>query len=235
MATTDQDRVIKVGDPRMSGLDRFFKITERGSTVRDRDHRRARHVADDGLHPVRQPADPGFGHGQRGDDAPFAQVLTVTALVARRHDARDGHLRELPVRARRRPRAQRVRGVLARRRRRADVAPRDGRHRRRGPRSSRVLVLVGFREAVINAIPQDLKLAIGIGIGLFITIIGLVNGGHRGQGRGHRRHDRPGALQPARSRCSSSASPLTVDARRAAGAGRAADRDPRRRRCSRRS
>jgi adenine/guanine/hypoxanthine permease len=39
------------------------------------------------------------------------------------------------------------------------------------------LVLVGFREAVINAIPHDLKLAIGIGIGLFITIIGLVDAG----------------------------------------------------------
>jgi AGZA family xanthine/uracil permease-like MFS transporter len=40
-----------------------------------------------------------------------------------------------------------------------------------------LLVLVGFREAVINAIPHDLKLAIGIGIGLFITIIGLVDAG----------------------------------------------------------
>jgi AGZA family xanthine/uracil permease-like MFS transporter len=40
-----------------------------------------------------------------------------------------------------------------------------------------VLVVVGFREAVINAIPHDLKLAIGIGIGLFITIIGLVDAG----------------------------------------------------------
>jgi adenine/guanine/hypoxanthine permease len=40
-----------------------------------------------------------------------------------------------------------------------------------------VLVLVGFREAVINAIPHDIKLAIGIGIGLFITIIGLVDAG----------------------------------------------------------
>jgi AGZA family xanthine/uracil permease-like MFS transporter len=39
------------------------------------------------------------------------------------------------------------------------------------------LVLIGFREAVINAIPHDLKLAIGIGIGLFITIIGLVDAG----------------------------------------------------------
>jgi adenine/guanine/hypoxanthine permease len=40
-----------------------------------------------------------------------------------------------------------------------------------------LLVLVGFREAVINAIPHDIKLAIGIGIGLFITIIGLVDAG----------------------------------------------------------
>src|SRR3954471_12512399 len=39
------------------------------------------------------------------------------------------------------------------------------------------LVLVGFREAVINAIPHDLKLAIGIGIGFFIATIGLVNAG----------------------------------------------------------
>jgi AGZA family xanthine/uracil permease-like MFS transporter len=36
-----------------------------------------------------------------------------------------------------------------------------------------VLVLTGFREAVLNAIPMDLKRAIGIGIGLFIAFIGL--------------------------------------------------------------
>ena len=38
-------------------------------------------------------------------------------------------------------------------------------------------MLTGFREAVLNAIPMDLKRAIGIGIGLFLAIIGLVNGG----------------------------------------------------------
>jgi AGZA family xanthine/uracil permease-like MFS transporter len=38
-----------------------------------------------------------------------------------------------------------------------------------------VLVVTGFREAVLNAIPMDLKRAIGIGIGLFIAFIGLVN------------------------------------------------------------
>jgi AGZA family xanthine/uracil permease-like MFS transporter len=40
-----------------------------------------------------------------------------------------------------------------------------------------VLVVTGFREAVLNAIPMDLKRAIGIGIGLFIALIGLVNAG----------------------------------------------------------
>jgi AGZA family xanthine/uracil permease-like MFS transporter len=40
-----------------------------------------------------------------------------------------------------------------------------------------IFVLTGLREMVLNAIPMDLKRAIGIGIGLFIAIIGLVNGG----------------------------------------------------------
>jgi AGZA family xanthine/uracil permease-like MFS transporter len=39
------------------------------------------------------------------------------------------------------------------------------------------LVLTGFREAVLNAIPMDLKRSIGIGIGLFIALIGFVNAG----------------------------------------------------------
>jgi AGZA family xanthine/uracil permease-like MFS transporter len=40
-----------------------------------------------------------------------------------------------------------------------------------------VLVLVGFREAVMNAVPLGLKRAIGVGIGLFILFIGFANGG----------------------------------------------------------
>ena len=39
------------------------------------------------------------------------------------------------------------------------------------------LVLAGLREAVMDAIPRDLRLAIGAGIGLFIAFIGLVNAG----------------------------------------------------------
>jgi AGZA family xanthine/uracil permease-like MFS transporter len=40
-----------------------------------------------------------------------------------------------------------------------------------------ILVLIGMREAVMEAIPLELKKAIAIGIGLFIAFIGLVNSG----------------------------------------------------------
>ncbi|MGH3362467.1 MAG: NCS2 family permease [Nocardioides sp.] len=40
-----------------------------------------------------------------------------------------------------------------------------------------VLVLTGFREAVFKAVPAQLKIAISVGIGLFLTIIGLVDAG----------------------------------------------------------
>ncbi|WP_197529895.1 NCS2 family permease [Botrimarina mediterranea] len=39
------------------------------------------------------------------------------------------------------------------------------------------LVLLGLREAVLDAIPRSLRLAIGAGIGLFIALIGLSNAG----------------------------------------------------------
>lgn len=40
-----------------------------------------------------------------------------------------------------------------------------------------LLVLVGLREAVLEAIPRSLRLAIGAGIGLFIALLGLSNAG----------------------------------------------------------
>jgi AGZA family xanthine/uracil permease-like MFS transporter len=40
-----------------------------------------------------------------------------------------------------------------------------------------VLVLIGAREAIMNAVPIALKRAIGVGIGLFILFIGFANGG----------------------------------------------------------
>ncbi len=40
-----------------------------------------------------------------------------------------------------------------------------------------VLVIAGLREAIMRAVPLSLKLAIGVGIGLFITLVGLREGG----------------------------------------------------------
>ena len=40
-----------------------------------------------------------------------------------------------------------------------------------------VLVLAGLRTAIMEAVPMALKLAIGVGIGLFITLVGLREGG----------------------------------------------------------
>lgn len=40
-----------------------------------------------------------------------------------------------------------------------------------------VLVLTGFRTAIFNAVPAPLKVAISVGIGLFIALIGMINAG----------------------------------------------------------
>ena len=40
-----------------------------------------------------------------------------------------------------------------------------------------VLAVTGLREAIMNAIPLALKQAIGVGIGLFVTLVGLVSAG----------------------------------------------------------
>jgi AGZA family xanthine/uracil permease-like MFS transporter len=47
-----------------------------------------------------------------------------------------------------------------------------------------ILVISGFREAVFNAVPIELKRAIGVGIGWFILFIGLVDAGFVKQGQG---------------------------------------------------
>lgn len=47
-----------------------------------------------------------------------------------------------------------------------------------------LLVLTGFREAVFHAIPAELKTAISVGIGLFITLVGLADAGIVSTGEG---------------------------------------------------
>jgi len=176
MATTDQDRVIKVEDPRMSGLDRFFKISERGSSMRTEIVAGVATWLTMAYILFVNPAILGSVADRAGTTLAFPEVLTVTALVAGVMTLAMGIYANYPFAIAAGlglnafvtftlvatlgltwPEAM---GVIA----------------IEGIVIS-VLVLTGFREAVLNAIPMDLKRAIGIGIGLFLAIIGLVNGG----------------------------------------------------------
>ena len=59
-----------------------------------------------------------------------------------------------------------------------------------------VLVLTGFRTAVFHAVPAQLKVAISVGIGLFIALIGFVDAGFVRRIPDDEQHHRAG---PARS------------------------------------
>ena len=176
MATTDQDRLIRVGDPRMSGLDRFFKISERGSSVRTEVIAGFATWLTMAYILFVNPAILGSVTDKAGTTLAFPQVLTVTALVAGVMTLAMGIYANYPF------------AIAAGLGLNAFVTfslvatlgltwPQAmGVILIEGAIIS-VLVLTGFREAVLNAIPMDLKRAIGIGIGLFLAIIGLVNGG----------------------------------------------------------
>jgi adenine/guanine/hypoxanthine permease len=179
MADTHTDAVVRVDGPvAPSGLDRFFHISERGSTVRVEilaglttwltmayilfvNPQILGFVGIPDLEPI---------------GLPFNQVLTVTALTAGVMTILMGVVGKYPFALAAGlglnafvafflvassglsfPEAMGVivvEGILI-----------------------TILVLTGVREAVLHAIPMDLKRAIGIGIGAFIALIGLVNAG----------------------------------------------------------
>ena len=57
-----------------------------------------------------------------------------------------------------------------------------------------VLAVTGFRTAVFNAVPAELKAAIAAGIGAFIAFIGFVDSGFVKRVP-DAAHDRPGATR----------------------------------------
>jgi AGZA family xanthine/uracil permease-like MFS transporter len=159
-------------------LDRFFKISQRGSTVRTEMIAGVATYLTMAYILFVNPQILGFigVEGLEGQGLPFPQVLAATALVAGVMTLAMGLVANYPFALASGlglnafvaftlvagfgltfPQAMGViviEGLLI-----------------------TALVLTGFREAVLNAIPMDLKRAIGIGIGLFIAFIGLVNAG----------------------------------------------------------
>jgi AGZA family xanthine/uracil permease-like MFS transporter len=159
-----------------SGFDRFFAISERGSTVRTEIIAGVATWLTMAYILFVNPAILGAVADANGTRLAFDQVLTVTALAAGVMTLAMGLFANYPF------------AIAAGLGLNAFVAftlvAADG---LTWPAAMGVivaegivitaLVLTGFREAVLNAIPMDLKRAIGIGIGLFIALIGFVEGG----------------------------------------------------------
>ncbi|MCI0635360.1 MAG: NCS2 family permease [Actinobacteria bacterium] len=176
MADTDTGDVVRVGSASPGGLDGFFRISERGSTPR------IEIVA--GLTTWLTMAyilvvNPGILSSlpdSTGQSLPFDQLVAVTALAAGVLCLAMGLFTNYPF------------AMAAGLGLNAFVAfTLVGAAGLTWEQAMGVivieglviaaLVLTGLREAVMQAIPMDLKRAIGIGIGLFIAFIGLVNAG----------------------------------------------------------
>ncbi|MFB3738064.1 MAG: NCS2 family permease [Candidatus Velamenicoccus archaeovorus] len=177
MATTQERR------SRGPGLDGFFRISDRGSTVRTEIIAGLATWLTMAYILFVNPAILGSVKDQAGTGLPFDQVLTVTALTAGVMTILMGLVGNYPF------------AMAAGLGLNAFVAfTLVGTFGLSWPDAMgvivieglviAVLVLTGFREAVLNAIPMDLKRSIGIGIGLFIAFIGLVNAGIVIQGQG---------------------------------------------------
>jgi AGZA family xanthine/uracil permease-like MFS transporter len=179
MAETEQGRMVRVPEAHgRSGLDGYFGITERGSTVRTEVIAGFTTWLTMAYILFVNPQILGFVGipGLEGKGLPFEQVLAVTALTAGVMTILMGVVGKYPF------------ALAAGLGLNAFVA--FGLVAGQGlsfPQAMGVivaegilitiLVLTGLRETIMNAIPMDLKRAIGIGIGLFIALIGLANAG----------------------------------------------------------
>lgn len=159
-----------------NSLDRYFKITERGSTVRTEIIAGLTTFMTMAYILFVNPAILGSVADRQGTQLAFPLVLTVTALAAGVNTLAMGLYARYPfalaagLGLNAVVTFQLVAGNQLTWPEAMGVIVLEG-------IIIAILVLTGFREAVMNAIPLALKQAIGVGIGLFIAIIGFVNGG----------------------------------------------------------
>ncbi|MFI5055795.1 MAG: NCS2 family permease [Actinomycetota bacterium] len=177
MAQTSEGQTVRVPDaPKPGGLDGFFKITERGSTMRIEIFAGLTTWLTMAYILFLNPAILGAIPDNTGTSLTFPEVLTVTALAAGVMTLAMGIAGKYPF------------AIAAGLGLNAFVTfTLVGQLGLTWPEAMgvivieglliSVLVLTGLREMIMDAIPMDLKLAIGIGIGMFLAIIGFVNGG----------------------------------------------------------
>jgi AGZA family xanthine/uracil permease-like MFS transporter len=177
VAQTSEGQTVRVPDaPKPGGLDGFFKITERGSTMRIEIFAGLTTWLTMAYILFLNPAILGAIPDNTGTSLTFPEVLTVTALAAGVMTLAMGIAGKYPF------------AIAAGLGLNAFVTfTLVGQLGLTWPEAMgvivieglliSVLVLTGLREMIMDAIPMDLKLAIGIGIGMFLAIIGFVNGG----------------------------------------------------------
>ncbi|MFD1659781.1 NCS2 family permease [Streptomyces caeni] len=160
--------------PAGNGVDRFFKISERGSTVGREIRGGLATFFTMAYILVLNPIILGSAKDKFGHQLDAGQLVTATALVACVMTVIMGVGGNLPLAI---AAGLGLNAVVA-----FQIAPLMSWADAMGLVVIEgilicVLVLTGLREAIMNAIPQQLKQAIGVGIGLFIAFIGFVDAG----------------------------------------------------------
>lgn len=183
MAKTEQDKLVRVPDSGASGLDRYFQISERGSTLRIEIVAGVTTWLTMAYILFLNPAILGLVPDVEGTTLAFPQVLTVTALAAGVMTLAMGIWGKYPFAI---AAGLGLNGFVA--------FTLVGALGLTWPQAMGVivieglvisaLVLTGVRQLIMDAIPMDLKRAIAIGIGLFLAVIGFETGGVVIQGDG---------------------------------------------------
>ena len=161
-------------ESRRSGLDRYFKISERGSTVRQEVRGGAATFFTMAYIVVLNPLIIGTVPDADGQVLGLEKVAAVTALVAAVMTILMGLIGRYPFAL--------ATGLGLNAFVTFSIASQMSWEDAMGlvvleGLVIALLVLVGLRTAVFNAIPMQLKTAISVGIGLFIALIGLVDAG----------------------------------------------------------
>ncbi|MET9255703.1 NCS2 family permease [Streptomyces sp. NPDC003717] len=174
MSTSADARVPQQNVPPRSGLDRYFKISERGSSLPREIRGGFATFFAMAYIIVLNPIILGSAKDMYGHQLDNGQLVTATALTAAFTTLLMGVIGNVPIAL---AAGLGVNSVVA-----LQLAPRMS-----WPDAMGMVVLAGFvvillvatglRERVMNAVPYGLRKAISIGIGLFVMIVGLVDSG----------------------------------------------------------
>ncbi|WP_405577501.1 NCS2 family permease [Streptomyces sp. NBC_01190] len=172
--TVTAEKPTSAPPPAGNPVDRFFRISERGSTTGREIRGGLATFFTMAYILVLNPIILGSGTDKFGHHLSTAQLLTATALVAAVMCAIMGVGGNLPLAI---ATGLGLNAVVA-----FQLAPKMSWPDAMGLVVLEgllicVLVVTGLREAIMNAIPQPIKQAISVGIGMFIAFIGLVDAG----------------------------------------------------------